>query len=185
MKRKMLAARVDLANEISEIAAQKGTLFDYVNEVLKQALRAEGLGLTLKEVLDDMWLIKTAKDAGFTVIPERIIYDLTENTLKKLGNQRTTGLWFETGQWYGKYYEDLRRFESSVRKYFWDISEFKISVEDGHTILTCLSAKFSEAYTKLFSKFLEGALNALGYDLYESEVSKGIISLTFVKSKGE
>jgi hypothetical protein len=184
MKRKSLMARVDLADKVSEIASRKGTLYDYVNDVLEQALRAEGLGLTLKEVLDDMWLIKTARDAGFTIIPQKIIYDLTKNAHRKMG-KKMTGLWYESGEWYGKYYEDARRFEKSVRKYFWDISEFKISTEDEHIVLTCLSSKFSEAYTELFSKFLEGALNALGYDLDESEVSKGIISLRFVKSKGE
>ena len=181
----MLAARLDLANKISEIAARRGTLYDYVNYVLEQAIRAEALGLTLKEVLDDLWLIKNAKDAGFTVIPEKIIYDLTENACKRVGKREMTGLWYETGQWYGRYYDDLSKFESSVKKFFWDLSEFKISVKDEHLVLTCLSSKFSEAYTKLFSKFLEGALNTLGYDLDESEASKGIMSLKFVKSKGE
>ena len=181
----MLAARLDLADKISEIAARRGTLYDYVNDVLDQAIRAESLGLTLKEVLDDRWLIQTARDAGFTVVPEKIVYDLIENAYGKLGKRKMTSIWYETGQWYGKYYEDIDRLEASVRRFFWDVSEFKISKEDEHIDLTCLSSKFSEAQTELFSKFLEGALEVLGYDLGESDVSKGIISLRFVKSKGE
>lgn len=181
----MLAARVDLADRISEIAARKGTLFDYVNDILDQAIRAESLGLTLNEVLDDRWLIKTARDAGLTFVPEKIVYDLIEDAYVKLGKRKTTSLWYETGQWYGRYYEDIRKLEASVRRFFWDISEFKISQEDENVSLTCLSSKFSEAHTELFSKFLEGALNALGYNLDESDVSKGIISLRFSKSKGK
>lgn len=185
MKRKMLAARADLADKVSEIAARRGTLYDYVNDVLEQAIRAEALGLTIKEVLDDLWLIKSAKDAGFTIIPEKIIYDIIEDAYERLSKRRMMNLWYETGRWYGRYYEDIGRFESSIRKFFWDVSEFKVSVEDEHLDLVCLSSKFSEAHTRLFSKFLEGALNAFGYDLDESDVSKGIIILKFVKSKGE
>jgi len=184
-KRKSLMARVDLADKVLEIASRRGTLYDYVNDVLEQAVRAEGLGLQLKEVLDDRWVIKSARDAGFTVVPEKIIYDLIKDAYEKLGKRKMIGLWYETGQWYGKYYEDLAKFEGSVRRFFWDISEFKISMENEHVTLTCLSSKFSETYTELFGKFLEGALNALGYIIDEGEVSKGIISLRFVKSKGK
>ncbi len=181
----MLAARVDLADKVLEIAARRGTLYDYVNDVLEQAIRAESLGLTLKEILDDRWIIKSARDAGFTVIPEKTVFELIEDAYKSLGKEKMANLWYETGQWYGKYYEDIAKFEGSVKRFFWDISEFKVSKEDENVVLTCLSSKFSEAYTELFSKFLEGAMNALGYNLDESEVSKGIISLKFVKSKGK
>ena len=184
LKRKMLAARLDLADRISEIASRRGTLFDYLNDILDQAIRAESLGLTLNEVLDDRWLIKTARDAGFTFVPEKIVNDLIENAYEELGKRKMTSLWYETGQWYGRYYEDLGRLEASVRRFFWDISEFKMSKEDENISLICLSSKFSETHTELFSKFLEGAFNALGYGLDESDVSKGIISLRFVKSKG-
>ena len=180
-----MAARLDLADKISEIAARRGTLYDYLNDILDQAIRAESMDLTLKEVLDNRWLIKTARDAGFTVVPEKIFHDLIDNAYDKLGKRKMTALWYETGQWYGKYYESLGRFEDGVRKFFWDVSQFNVSKEDGTVSLTCLSSKFSEAHSELFGKFLEGAFGALGYDLDESDVSKGIIRLRFLKSKGE
>jgi len=184
MKRKLLAARLDLADKISEIASRRGTLYDYVNDVLEQAIRAEGLGLTIKDVLDDMWLIKMARDAGFIMAPEKIIYDLTESAYKRVSKEKMVNIWFETGQWYGRYYDSPAKFANAVRKYFWDISEFKVSQEGKFVDLTCLSSKFSAVYTELFSKFLEGALISLGYNLEKSEVSKGIISMRFVMSKG-
>lgn len=182
MKRKVLWGRLDLADKITEISARKGTLYDYVNDILEQAIRAEELGLSLKDVLDDMWIIKTARDAGFTVIPEKIVYDLAEASYKRVGKEKTAGLWYETGQWYGHYYDDLKKLEAAVKRYFWDVSEFRISGEGTNIALACLSSKFSTTYTELFSKFLEGALNTLGYSLLQSDVSKGIINLKFVKS---
>ncbi len=184
-KRKLLAARLSLANKISEIAARRGTLYDYVNDVLEQAVRAESLGLTLKEILDDRLLLKTAKDAGFSTFPEKIFYELVERGYERLGKQWMSNLWYETGEWYGRYCEDLATFEDAVNKFFWDVSDFKVSQEGEYLTVTCLSSKFSEVYTSLFSRFLEGALKVLGYDLVEGDVSKGIIRLKFVKSKGE
>jgi len=185
MKRKMLAARLDLADKISEIASRRGTLYDYVNDVLEQAIRAEDLGLSLKDVLDDRWLIQMARDAGFVLAPEKIVYELAESAYKRVSKEEIANMWLETGRWYGRYYDNLAKFESVAKRYFWDISEFKISREDEHADLICLSSKFSAAYTEFFSKFLEGVLTSLGYDLEKSEVSKGIISLKFVKSKGK
>ena len=182
MKRKMLAARLDLADKIMDIAAHKGTLYDYVNDILEQAIRAEDLGLSLKDVLDDRWVIKTARDAGFMVIPGKISYDLTEISIKRVGREKMAAIWYETGQWYGHYYGDLKKLETAIKRYFWDVSGFNVSEEGTNVALSCLSSKFSATYTELFSKFLEGALNALGYSLNQGEVSKGIINLKFVKS---
>jgi hypothetical protein len=182
MKRKVLWVRLDLADKISMISARRGTLYDYVNDIFEQAIRAEELGLTFKDVLDDRWMIKTARDAGFIVVPEKIVYDLAEVSKKRVGKEKMTALWYETGQWYGHYYEELKKFETAVKRYFWDISEFKISEDGKNAVLTCLSSKFSATYTEIFSKFFEGALNALGYGLIQSEVSRGIINLKFLKS---
>ncbi|MEM2969623.1 MAG: hypothetical protein QXR63_01650, partial [Candidatus Bathyarchaeia archaeon] len=181
MKRKLLAARLDLADKISEISSRKGTLYDYVNDILEQAIRAEEIGLSLKTVLDDRWTVKAMKDAGFILVPEKLLYDLAEVAYKRFGREKTTMLWYETGQWYGHYYGDLRKFEAAIKNCFWDVSEFKILEEKETAVLTCLSSKFSATYTELFSKFLEGALNALGLSLSQCEVSKGIINLKFVK----
>jgi hypothetical protein len=184
MKRKALMARLDLADKITEIASSKGTLYDYLNDILQQAIRAEDLGLSLKSVLDDMWLIKKARDAGFTVIPEKIIYDLTEQAYIKKKKEKVENLWYETGKWYGQYFETLNQLQRSIGMYFWDITEFKTyKEEDGVTVIS-LSSKFSYVYTKLFSKFLEGALNVQGYSLKESEISKGIIKLHFCEVEG-
>ena len=185
LKRKMLAARSDLADEISEIASRRGTLYDYVNDILEQAIRAESMGLTLSEILDDMWILKAAREAGFSFISEKLLYDLVEKAYKRLGKKEMQDLWYETGQWYGRYYAELNKLEEMTKKLLVEISDFKISREDEETLsLTCLSSKFTEAYTELFSKFLEGALNAFGYTKDRGEISRGVINLRFKKLKG-
>jgi len=181
MQRKMLAARADLADKVSEIAMRKGTLYDFVNDILEQAVRADSMGLTLREVVDERWILRDAKDAGFIVFPERLVYGLIEKACKT-PKKELQGLWYETGEWYGKYFADPKKFGDVMRRLLWDASEFKIAREDKEALrLTCLSSKFSEAHTELFSRFLEGAFNALGYEKESGEVLKGIIDLKFRK----
>jgi len=182
MKRKSLMVRLDLADKISSIAERRGTLYDYVNDILEQAIKADELGLALKDILEDRLMIKSARDAGFMVVPEMMVYDLAEVSYKRVGKEKMSAIWYETGQWYGHYYGDLKKLRIAVKRYFWDVSGFNVSEEGANVALSCLSSKFSVTYTDLFSKFLEGAMNALGYRLNQSEVSKGIINLKFAKS---
>ena len=180
----MLAVRADLADKIYEIAMRRGTLFDYVNDLLEQAIRAESTGLTLREILEETWIIKDAKEAGFMIFPQKLVYELIEKA-NKGSRKDLQSQWYEAGQWYGKYFENPKKFEVALKRLLWDISEFKM-VKEGEEILlmTCLSSKFSEAYTELLSKFLEGAFSSFGYELEGGEVLKGIINLRFKRAKG-
>jgi len=184
LKRKMLAAREDLVDKISEIARKRGTLYDYINETLQEAIRADSLGLSLKEVIDDRWIVEVAKDAGFTLVSERLWFDVIERAYQRLGRRWMENLWYEAGQWYGRYYGDLKRFEDVMKKLMWGLSEFEISSEDGNLIVRCISPKFSHSHSQLFSKFLEGALNVLGYEFVGGDVLKGVINLKFRELKG-
>jgi len=184
-RRKMLAAREDLVDKVSEIARDRGTLYDYVNETLEEAIRANSLGLLLKEIIDERWVLESAKDAGFTLVSERLWYDLVERAYQHWGKRWMKDLWYETGQWYGRYYGDLNKFRDVIKSIVWDLSEFEITSEDGALIVRCISPKFSPSYSDLFSKFLEGALKVFGYELTGGDVLKGVINLRFKESKGD
>jgi len=184
-RRKMLAAREDLVDKASEIARERGTLYDYVNETLQEAIRAKSLGLILKEIIDERWILEAAKDAGFTLVSERLWFDIVERVYQHWGKRWMKELWYETGKWYGRYYGDLDKFRDVMKKIMWDLSEFEISSENGTLIVRCISPKFSHSYSDLFSKFLEGALNVFGYDFIGGDVLKGVINLKFRESKGD
>lgn len=184
LKRKMLAAREDLADKISEIARRRGTLYDFLNDTLEEAIRADSMGLSLKEAIDERGIVKAARDSGFTLVPERLWFDIVERGYQRLGLRWAKKLWYETGQWYGTYYGDLEKFKDAMAKIMWDISEFEISSRDGSILVRCISPKFSESFSELFERFLEGALNALGYKFVEGDVLKGVLNLKFRGMKG-
>ena len=70
MKRRILAARKDLVDKLSEIVRQKGlTLYAYVNRLIESAIRAESLGLPLERIIDEYVAQLSAKTAGMTLTP--------------------------------------------------------------------------------------------------------------------
>ncbi|MEM2434678.1 MAG: hypothetical protein QXU55_07245 [Candidatus Bathyarchaeia archaeon] len=181
-KRKLLAAREDLAEKIAEIASRrKWTLYELVNEVLEEAIKADSIGVSLREVVDERGVLKDARDSGFLLVPARLWYDLIDKAYTCLDEEWMRSLWYECGQWYGKYYGDLERFSGAVKRIFWDLSEFDLSMEGDSLVVRCIILNLQYPYADLLSKFIEGALSVFGYERLDGEVSRGVINLKFRK----
>ena len=74
-KRKMLAAEEDLANKVAELAEKRGlTVYQTVNDILEQAIRAEEQGLNLKEVVDRRGDMERAREMVHASEGRRAIY---------------------------------------------------------------------------------------------------------------
>ena len=189
-KRKMLAANELLVNELVKIAERKGrVLYDFTNEVITQAIRADKMGLTLKEVLDERGIVEEAKRSGFILVFKRLWYEVLDRLYEGPEKDWLIEEWRETGRWYGKFSysrspeEPLKALEKGIHTLMWDIEDFEVTEEGDLFSLRCISAGFSEAYTLLLATFFKGALDALGYELVDEELSKGIITLKFKKKE--
>jgi hypothetical protein len=179
LQRKLLAARLDLADKISELALnRKGTLYDYINEILEQTIKIESMGLSLKEISNEMSVFKGAKDVGFVLIPEVLVIGLTKKAFEK-DDESLKRLFFENGQWYGEYYGSIGLFTEIMKKYLWSASEFDIKKTGKNVVLSCLGKTFPESYSELLGYFFEGAMDSLDYCVKSKNVSKGIIHITF------
>jgi len=190
----MLAGREDLVNKVLEIASRKNVkLYGMINDTLDLVIRADDMGLSLEEVVNQYGIVKAAKDAGFVPVVESLFYDIIEKLFER-SKSWVTKKWYESGQWYGKYYsvklpqDPVKAFKEDICSFTWNVSEFSIaeSEEDrGELVVRCVSPRFPFSYTILFSVFLEGALNMFGYECVKKGVSKGIIRLWFKKVEGE
>lgn len=193
MRRKMLAAREDLVNKVLEIASRRNVkLYGMINDTLELVIRADDMGLSLEEIVEQYGFVKAAKDAGFVPVAEGLFYDIIEKVFQR--NKRwVTKKWYETGQWYGKYYsvklpqDPVKAFKEDISSFTWNVSEFSIveSEDGGEVLVRCVNPRFPLSYTTLFSVFLEGAMNMFGYECEKKGVSKGIIRLRFRKVEGE
>jgi len=105
-RRKMLAADEDIANQVVEIAKRRGsTVYSTVNEILGQAIRADGMGLNLNYVIENREKMEKAKGMGFTFTIEKLLYEVVGLAHDKAGEELGE-IWLETGRWYGRYFAD-------------------------------------------------------------------------------
>ena len=182
----MLAAEEDVANKVAELAAKKGlTVYQTVNDILEQALRAEETGLNLKEVVDRSDSMRKAHDLGLTFTVEHLYYQVVDAAYKN-DKGAITDLYRDMGFWYGKYFKtrgnDPLKALNEALEFLTYGSQLKIEKgSDEDLRVNCISEKYSVGYTKAFSVFLESAYSVLGYKITESEVSRGIIKLRLEK----
>lgn len=188
-RRKMLAADESIANKIVEMAKRRElTVYQTVNDVLEQALRADEMGLSLMEVVDERGMVEKAKKMGLTFFMEALLYDLVDLTYSN-NHEQLSELCLETGRWYGKYFtgkadDGINAFNEAMKLLTFGSSVYKIkNHKDGSVSVSCVGERFTSGYTEAFGLFISGVLETLGMKLIEKENSDGIIRLRFEKSR--
>ncbi len=186
-RRKMLAAREDLADKIGKIAADKGfTIFGMINNLLELAIRSEEMGVSLEKAVDNYELINAVRKASFALVLESLLYDTAEIAYER-AKEKTLRTWFEAGVWIGRQYsgrgleDPFATIRKDMKEFSWNIPEFTLEKTGKDVSVRVLSPRFSESYTFLFNRFLEGVLEALGYEVTYREVGKGNIRLEGAK----
>ena len=188
-RRKMLAADEDIANKIVEMAKRREwTVYQTVNEILEQALRADGMGLFLADVVDEREMIEKAKKMGFTFAVENLLYDVVDMAYTK-DKKRLSEMWLEVGRWYGKFFssradDGVDAFTEAMSLLTLGNSVFKIEKGRGNSVsVSCVGEGFTPGFTEVYSLFMEGIFEALGMELVNKENSDGIIRLRFQKPR--
>ncbi len=186
-RRKMLAAREDLADKAGEIASTKGfTAFAMLNNLLELTISAEAMGFSLEEAFDNYKFIKAVRNASFTLVLESLLYDTADIAYEK-AKEKTMKTWFDAGVWIGKQYisrgkeDPFIAIARDLKAFIWNAPEFSMEKQEKTVSIRVLSPRFSESYTLLFTRFLEGILEAFGYRVTYKEVGRGNIRLEAAK----
>jgi len=178
----MMAAEEDLAKRIVDLANRKDmTVYQTVNDILEQALRVEEMGLSMRQVVDERWMLERAREIGLTFTVERLLYEVVEAAYEEASEDHAE-LWREMGRWYGKYFQNKNRdpvetFSEAMQLLTYGTTEFSLSNEGRNLSVSCVGERYTEGFTEVFSVFIESVLESLGYSLTEKETSKGIIKL--------
>ena len=182
-RRKMLAAREDLAEKAGQIASKKGfTVFAMLNNLLSLSINAEALGFSLEEAFDNYKFIKAVRNASFTLILESLLYDTSEIAYQK-AKEKTMATWFEAGVWIGRQYisrggeDPFKTVARDLKAFIWNAPEFTMEKTGKQVSIRALSPRFSESYTLLFTRFLEGILESFEYGVTYKEIGRGNIRL--------
>jgi len=181
-RRKMLAAQEDIANRIVDLAKRKDmTVYQTVNDILEQALRVEELGMSLKQVVDERWMLERAQETGFTFTIEQLLYRVVDEAYES-DKERYTEIWREMGHWYGKYYQakhedPMEAFREALELFTLGTSEYNLENSNRDLTFSFIGEKLTAGYIELFSVFIEALLSVFGYKLKEKEINRGIIKL--------
>jgi hypothetical protein len=158
------------------------SLYSFVNEVFKSALRANELDANLRILMDSRELLKDARENGYTLGLESLWYETAEIAYSNV-KKKTLQTWFDAGIWLAKRYatsgteNPFEEFKKDLKDFTWNIPELEMDKDPNKISVHIVSPRFTEAYTLLFTAFIEGALETFGYKVDTKEVSRGIICL--------
>ena len=178
----MLAAQEDIANRIVELAKRKDmTVYQTVNDILEQALRVEELGMSLKQVVDERWMLERAQETGFTFTIEQLLYRIVDEAYES-DKDKYSEIWREVGHWYGKYYQakhddPMEAFREALELFTLGTSEYNFENSNRDLTFSFIGEKLTPGYIELFSIFIEELLAVFGFKLKDKEINRGIIKL--------
>jgi len=188
MARKLIAADDQLVAKLMAISNQDGkTFYAYVNDIFQEILRIRGLGRTLQEIVEFYELMQTQKISGAVLIPMEALEHISNNLGKEEKN-KLGELWYAAGQWYGKYLtsrfpnETLEALGRLLTLSRGELTEVQI-VNGDPVRVRCASPLISMDYTFLLKRYVEGAVNSLGYETTRDEYMKGLVLLEFRKKQ--
>lgn len=189
-EKKLMAVEGDLAHKIIEIANRKGmTVYNFTNEILQQAIKAEGMNRSLEDVVERFRLLQIQRDSGAVYATADVLLYMVKE-LYKQKKEELLQKWYESGRWHGKYFkikfndeQPLDMVEKFLRSCSPDSCEIRMFRDGDKLLLNRVSPNDSMEYTELFSKFSEGIMHSFGYETKMNDVSKGLIALQFEKRK--
>jgi len=193
-----VAAREDLVNAVSIIAKKRGsTLYAFINDLLEQAVKADFMGTTVREIMESYEIIKANKSAGQTLIPVDVLNYMASKLFEDpMSRSELEKMWRDYGRWYGEYLSikfrenlnlgrNLEQFlEKIMRELRWELTEVAVHREGEDSLrIRCVSILLQPATATLLLRFLEGVMEALGYETKSSSVYRGIIDVVFAPRK--
>ena len=188
VKRKSFAAREDLLEKMNKIAKENDvSLYRFVNEVFDLSLKVNELGVNMRTLIYSRRLLNDARENGFTLGLENLWYDMAELAYEK-NRKKALESWNESGVWLAKKYitseieDPFEVFKKDLKDFTWNVPEFEVTKEKDKITVRIISPRFTEAYTQLFTVFLEGALQTFEYTIDNKEIVRGIIRLDATKN---
>jgi len=182
---KFLVVPAQLVDELKEAAVKRRiSLSGYVTSILREALRAEEMGITLGEALNLYRMMEIQRGGGVFQAPRSALELLLSRAYSEEGEELRR-LWFEAGRWYGEYLrtrlgdEESIVFLREVLRHHWNLDEVSFRGDDIEIAVTLISFTLSKEGTELLASYLSGAMQSLGYVETERSILEGMAKIHF------
>ncbi|RLI06080.1 hypothetical protein DRO24_05365 [Candidatus Bathyarchaeota archaeon] len=187
---KLLVVPAELADRLKEVAVKhRVSLSAYVASILREALRAEEMGVTLGEALSLYRMMEIQRGAGVLQAPRTALQPLLSKAYREVGEE-LRNLWFEAGRWYGQYLktrlgdENPIGFLEEVLRYHWNLDEVSFRGDDLELLVSLVSFTLSREGTELLSCYISGILHSLGFREEDRLILEGLAKIRFRRMPG-
>lgn len=187
---KLLVVPAELADRLKEVAVKhRVSLSAYVASILREALRAEEMGVTLGEALSLYRMMEIQRGAGVLQAPRTALQPLLSKAYREVGEE-LRNLWFEAGRWYGQYLktrlgdENPIGFLEEVLRHHWNLDEVSFRGDDLELLVTFISFTLSMEGTELLSCYISGILHSLGFREEDRSILEGLARIRFKRMPG-
>lgn len=184
--RRLVYVPDDVVEEAQKVSKGRGESLNlFISEIMKLALTANRLGYTPEQAAEYLEVMQAQRNLGGAFVPVDVLAYLN-NKAGATEAEKLETKWYESGRWHGKYLND--KFEDPVQAFKkflvatrWDLNEVEVK-QNGNTVkFRCISTLLTGKATELLAKFIEGALNSIGYHTSKCDTLKGMIVLDFAK----
>lgn len=181
---KLVRVYGDLVAKLNEAANREGISFmEYINGALEQALRAHKMGRSLRDIVDFYELMWMQREAGLIMVPYEVLNKIAERFYPS-EKETLESIWYESGVWYGKYLlvkvkdgDPAEVFVETLKSAGWDIKDVVFERHGRNAVFKCFSLTLSLENTALLSKFIEGVMEAIGYEILNKSHLRGVIEI--------
>ncbi len=177
VKRKLLAARADLAERLSEEARKRGsTVYGYLNEIIQGVLQVGG-EKAFSELVETNKAMQLAKMLGLVLAPPALwnSCDVIEDDAENTG--RNAALYLKNVEG-----NATKSIESFIRSLCWNASFFSLKIEEYKATLQVVGHDVPDKQMIFILSAARGALSTLGYVETDRVVSRGLATATYAKT---
>ena len=185
--KKFIVVPAEIANRLRIVSGRLGSsAVSYAEAVFTQAFRVDEMGSNLEEAVDTYRLVTVQRGAGSICVNRARLKELVERLYLE-DAEELSGIWYESGRWYGAYLltklngEDVFGFLEKDLLVMWNLDETEIRREDVIVSIRCTSFGMSRELTDLLVHYLVGLMEELGYGENDREVLRGLVLMKFLK----
>ncbi|MCW4007001.1 MAG: hypothetical protein NWF04_10505 [Candidatus Bathyarchaeota archaeon] len=180
--KKLVYVSENLIEQAAKVSRDEGvSLSKLVEAALTQVVKVNELGYTSKEVAAFFNVLQTHRVLGGLFVPSGVLDYMIKNC--RHNASQVQRLWFESGQWNGKYLKEtfddpVEAFKDFMELSRWDLNEVDIKVAGVDVVkVRCVSTVMTLESTALLAKYVEGVMTGLGYTTHKLDCLKGMIIL--------
>jgi hypothetical protein len=181
--KKLVSVSEDLLDAAAKVSREEGvSMGKLVENLLEQAVKVNKLKYRSDQMAEFFDVLQTNRVLGGLFVPT----DVLDFMLEKCSSDRVQlqNLWLDSGRWTGKYLmekfsDPVTAFGRFLRLSRWDLNEVDIKPSGNTVKIQCVSTVMSLESTTMLAKFIEGAMDGIGFKMASSDCLKGMLIMNF------